>query len=679
MASAPPPAQTHPYRILLIEDDPLQAATLRQLLEGGPPSRFVVAAEARTLGKGLHILATDLLDIVLLDLSLPDSGGLETFSRLHAAFPLIPVIVLTGVDDDELALEAVHLGAQEYLVKSATDGHSLRRALRYAMERSRAEAELARERDLVQTLLENIPDRIYFKDRRSRFTRINHALTQLFQLGRPDDAYGKTDADFYGDEHAKEALEDERRVMETGEPIINKIEKEELSSGRRSWSLTSKLPLRDRSGRIIGTCGISREITELKEMEEQLAAERYVLRSVIDNLPDLIYLKDASGRYLIDNEAHLKWHGLEDAQELLGRTVFDFYPEDIATQLHEDDQAVLASGEALVDRDERLMDRTGEVRRVLTTKVPWRGEGSEVLGLVCISRDVTQQRQAEENLREAYEELAKSREEGIVAMGKLQAAHNELRQVQLQLIEAEKMKSIGRLAAGVAHEVKNPLGILKMGVDYLKGLPIPDENSGMVLKEMSDAVMRADHVVRGLLDFSAPRRLELTPADLNTIIEGALKMVRGELQGSYSIERELQPALPELDLDSPKISQVFINLFSNALHAMNGRGTLQVRTYSKQLTGVGTNIGRSETFRVGRRIVVAEIDDTGCGIPEEQLPKVFEPFYTSKPTGAGTGLGLSVARTIIDLHGGTIDLVNRAQGGVRATIMFQVPEAEARA
>jgi signal transduction histidine kinase len=325
------------------------------------------------------------------------------------------------------------------------------------------------------------------------------------------------------------------------------------------------------------------------------------------------------------------------------------------------------------------MDRNGEVRRVLTTKVPWRGENRDVLGLVCISRDVTQQRQAEESLREAYQELAKSREEGIVAMGKLQAAHNELRQVQLQLIEAEKMKSIGRLAAGVAHEVKNPLGILRMGVDYLKSVPIPDENAGMVLKEMNEAVQRADIVVRGLLDFSAPRRLELFPADLNAIIEGALKMVRGELQGSYEIERELQPTLPELALDSPKISQVFINLFTNSLHAMSGRGTLQVRTYSKQLTGVGKNIARSENFRVGRRIVVAEIEDNGCGIPEDQLPKIFEPFYTSKPTGAGTGLGLSVARTIIDLHGGTIDLCNRAQGGVRATIMFQVPEAPAPA
>jgi signal transduction histidine kinase len=285
------------------------------------------------------------------------------------------------------------------------------------------------------------------------------------------------------------------------------------------------------------------------------------------------------------------------------------------------------------------------------------------------------QKRAEENLRQAYAELAYSREEVLAAMGKLQAAHQELREVQLQLIEAEKMKSIGRLAAGVAHEVKNPLSVLKMGLEFLKSVPIPDDSASMILHEMGEAVHRADGVIRGLLDFSAPRQLETHPVDLNQLIEGALKMVRGEMKGAYAIERELQHGLPLLALDAAKISQVFINLFTNALHAMNHGGTLRVRTYSRQLTGVGSNIAssRSEIFRgVGQRIVVAEIDDTGCGIPDEKLAKVFEPFYTTKPTGAGTGLGLSVVKTIIDLHAATIDLANRAEGGVRATIMFQV-------
>jgi two-component system NtrC family sensor kinase len=138
--------------------------------------------------------------------------------------------------------------------------------------------------------------------------------------------------------------------------------------------------------------------------------------------------------------------------------------------------------------------------------------------------------------------------------------------------------------------------------------------------------------------------------------------------------RELQPRLPPVALDTTKMSQVFVNLFINALHAMGEGGTLTVRTYSKQLTGVGSNIGstRSESFRIGSSIVIVEIDDTGHGIPEEKLGKIFEPFFTTKPTGVGTGLGLSVVKTIVDLHAATIDIRNLPECGARVTIMFQV-------
>ena len=192
-------------------------------------------------------------DIVLLDLSLPGSKGVDTFIRAHTAAPDLPIIVLSGEDNEDIALETVHRGAAEYLVKGRIDPHLLHRALRYGIERARAKAELANERYLFQTLLENIPDRIYFKDQLSRFIRINRALTRIFGLERAEDAYGKTDADFYGPEHAGDALADEQRVMETGVPILGKIEFETSMHGTKSWSLTTKLPLRDRQGKVVGT------------------------------------------------------------------------------------------------------------------------------------------------------------------------------------------------------------------------------------------------------------------------------------------------------------------------------------------------------------------------------------------------------------------------------------------
>ena len=661
------------FRVLIIEDNPGDVFLLREMVGDVPNTRFAVVAETDRLARGIELMVEDGIDVVLLDLTLPDSGGLETFTRAHEAAPELPIVVLSGLDDEELALQAVHRGAAEYLVKGRIDAHLLQRSLRYAIERSQAEKELAKERDLLHTLLDNLPDRIYFKDHRSRFIRINRALTALFRLGRPDEAYGKTDADFYGTEHAQAALEDEIRVMQTGEPVLNKIEFETMTDGSRSWSLTTKLPLRDRKGRIVGTCGISREITQLKEMEAALETERNLLRAVMDNVPDVIFLKDAEGCYLLDNAAHLRWLGAADASEVIGRTVFDFYPDEVAREFQADDEAIFRSGQALLNHEERIVDARGNGRWVLTTKVPWVTDDGGVHGIVCISRDITEQKLAEEHLKQVNADLAASREDLLATMGNLQAAHTELRAVQLQLIEAEKMKLIGRLAAGVAHEVKNPLAILRMGLDGLEQQEL-GADAQMILKEMDGAVTRADSVIRGLLDFSRPRQLEKERTDLNAIVRVALKLVRGEIKGAVQVLTELEPNLPPIALDPEKVSQVFVNLFTNAFHAMEAGGRLTVRTYVKQLTGVGSNISgsASESFRVGQSIVVAEIDDTGHGIAEDKLAKIFEPFFTTKPTGRGTGLGLSVVKTIVDLHGATIDIRNLPEGGARATIMFQV-------
>ncbi len=663
-----------PARVLLIEDNPGDALLLREMIAEEPGEQFKVVAETGTLERGLALIASVEIDVVLLDLSLPDSHGMETFTTAHHAAPEMPIIVLTGLDDEDLALHAVQLGAEEYLVKGRIDMALLHRALRYALERSRYQTALARERDYLHMLLDNIPDRIYFKDENSQFIRINSALVKLFGLSRREDAYGKTDADFYGAEHAQEALADEQRVMQTGQPVFNKVEFETMQDGKRAWSLTTKLPLRDRKGRIVGTCGISREITHLKEMETALEAERNLLRAVIDNLPDHIFLKDAAGHYLLDNVAHQRWLGASSSREVSGRTAFDFFPAEIAQKFQDADEPVLRSGQGVLDQEEESVDAQGQTHWALLTKVPWVSDDGQVHGLVCLKRDITRQKQAEAHLKKANAELAASREELLRAMGRLQGAHTELREMQLQLIEAEKMKLIGRLAAGVAHEVKNPLAIIKMGVDFLEQRKTKDETVKMILKEMQDAVQRADSVILGLLDFSRPKQLEKKRENLNTLVGSALKLARVEMKGAIKIVRELDPKLPALALDAEKIGHVLVNLLTNAIHAMEGGGTLTVRTYSKQLTGVGRNIAgkESESFRVGQTIVVLEIDDTGHGVPEDKLGKIFEPFFTTKPTGKGTGLGLSVVKTIVDLHGGTIDLRNLPEAGARATLMFQV-------
>ncbi len=662
------------FRVLLVEASPGDRFLLREIIESDPRAQFLVSHSAKTLSHGIELARTGSPDVALVDLALPDASGIDVFTRIHAALPHLPVILLGESDDEDLALEVVHRGAADYLLKGQLDPHLLHRALRYAIERGHAETALAHEKELLSTLLENVPDRIYFKDRESRFIRINFALTHLLGLKSPGEAYGKSDADFYDPVHAAEARADEERVMATGEPLIGKVEHEVLSSRRHSWSLTTKMPLRNRHGEIIGTCGISREITAIKEMELALSAERNLLRSVIDNLPDSIFLKDRKGRYVLDNAAHWQSLGASGPEAVRGRTVFDFFPEELAEQFHGSDMHVFTTGKPLLDYEEETLNTHGKKRWLLTTKVPWRDEQGQTLGVLCITRDITEQKESAASLRAANAELEQRREELLGALSELQEAHMQLRDMQLQILEAEKMKTVGRLAAGVAHEVKNPLAVIRMGIEFLRSCSL-DETVGSVLHEMADAVTRADSVIMGLLDFSAPTQLKLVPTDLNHLIQNAVVLVRGETaSGAVEVVCELERGLPPVPLDAAKINQVLVNVFTNALHAMREGGTLTVRTYSKQLTGVGANVAdpRSESFRVGQTLVVLEIDDTGHGIPDDKLSKVFEPFFTTKPTGEGSGLGLSVVKTIVDLHGGTIDVRNLPSGGARVTLTFRV-------
>ena len=225
-------------------------------------------------------------------------------------------------------------------------------------------------------------------------------------------------------------------------------------------------------------------------------------------------------------------------------------------------------------------------------------------------------------------------------------------------IQTAKTESLGRLAAGIAHEVKNPLAIIQMAANYLsRELKTRDEKTQAVLIDIENAVRRADTIIKGLLDFSVPKELILRPEDLNALMEQSLVFVKHNLdKNQITVIKDLAFNLPPVMLDRNKIEQVFVNLFMNAIHAMPNGGTARVKTFTQTLAG--------ET------VITAQIEDTGKGIPEDKIQQIFDPFFTTKPTGQGTGLGLTVTRKIIDLHHATIDIQNRLEGGVRATLMF---------
>jgi PAS domain S-box-containing protein len=390
-----------------------------------------------------------------------------------------------------------------------------------------------------------------------------------------------------------------------------------------------------------------------------------VLRTLVDSLPDSIYVKDAQGNYMLDNLAHMRRIGAASQADVAGKTVFDFFPREIAERFHADDEAILRSGQPLINREEPIVDEDGTRRWISTTKVPYRDGGGRVMGIVCMSRDITEEKRAKEELLSAH--------------ARLKEAHENLRALQMELVEAEKMKSVGRLAAGVAHEVRNPLAIITMGIDYLSQLDFSrDPSVPEIICEVSEALRRADQVVRRLLDFSAPKELALDARDLNEVVEEALVLVGGMLAAKgIKLVRELAPKLPPLRIDRMKIGQVLVNLLTNAADAAPASGgCITVRTYSEQITTFGANIGdaRSELFRAGDTIVALEIEDNGTGIPADQMEKIFDPFFTTRQTGQGTGLGLTISKTIMDLHHAALTVANRKEGGVIATMMFGVSD-----
>jgi PAS domain S-box-containing protein len=327
----------------------------------------------------------------------------------------------------------------------------------------------------------------------------------------------------------------------------------------------------------------------------------------------------------------------------------------------------ILSGEAPPPLEHRIIHKNGSFRWIRNTAVPRKSPEGRLVAYDGLVYDITDRKQAEQQLTLANAELAANEEALRRTLDELKHAHDELKKTQLQLIQAAKLESVGALAAGVAHEVKNPLQTILMGLDYLNSTaPSGNEHVASVLTDMRDAVMRANTIIRGLLQLAAGTDFQPSPEDLNSSIKRALRLVNAQvIAAKVVVNRKLDPHLPRVNIDRGKIEQVFINLFMNGLQAMSPGGVLTVSTQAGlcgELSKSGELIPRP--FVRGDRVVVAEVQDTGTGILKENLPKVFDPFYTTKPAGVGTGLGLSVAKKIVDLHGGAIEIQNASSRGV---------------
>jgi signal transduction histidine kinase/ABC-type phosphate/phosphonate transport system substrate-binding protein len=257
-----------------------------------------------------------------------------------------------------------------------------------------------------------------------------------------------------------------------------------------------------------------------------------------------------------------------------------------------------------------------------------------------------------------------------------QETEGALRTADERLAAVDRIESVGRLAAGVSHEVKNPLTIIRFGVDYLASSPsAPTDQKLEVIQDIRDAVERADRIVKGLLDFARNKSISQVSVDLNEVITQALYLTRHELERRrIEIRSDLSPDLPRIIGDPDRLAQVYVNLISNAAQAVGSVGEIAVSTRGLVLDERSLAYDSTNTLRAGEVVIQSEIRDSGPGLSEETRAQLFTPFFTTKVSGEGNGLGLHVARNIILMHGGLLQLQNHPDGGSVATTIFRIPE-----
>jgi PAS domain S-box-containing protein len=530
-------------------------------------------------------------------------------------------------------------------------------------EHKEAEQALAQERDLLRTLMDNLPDYIYFKDRQSRFLRTNRAHAKAFGLSDPGQAVGKTDFDFFTTEHAQQAYDDEQEVIRTGKPMMAKEEKETWPDGRVTWVSTTKMPFRDADGAIIGTFGVSRDITERKRAEEAIRASEERYRELFENASDLVFTADLETSRLTSlNRVAERTFGYsrEEAERMEFQRLID------PRHWHriEEARARLLAGESAVTLELELRAKDGR-RVMLEVKPRLIYKEGRPLEVQIIGRDITGR----------------------------EAAEIELRQ-------AQKLESVGRLASGIAHELNTPIQFVGDNTRFLQdsfgglqtllrkyqelrdaaasGTVSPDllaevrrveeesdcayllEEIPKALTQTLDGVTRVATIVRAMKDFAHPESKEMAATDLNKALLSTLTVARNELKYVADVETDFGE-LPLVVCNISDLNQVFLNLLVNAAHAIGE---------AAKGTGEKGKI-RVRTVADGKTVLVS-IMDTGCGIPEGIHSKIFDPFFTTKEVGRGTGQGLAIARSVVvERHKGSLTF--ESEVGKGTTFYVRLP------
>ena len=507
--------------------------------------------------------------------------------------------------------------------------------VRFIADLKRSEEALKESEARLQTLIRTLPDLIWLKDPQSVYLSCNPRFEAHFGA-REKDIVGKTDYDFLSKKRAESYRREDRQVLDEGRPIRNESEFIFASDGHREILETIKTPMYRSDGRLIGVLGIGRDTTDRKKAEQKLQRSRVryqalyqeslkrtrLYESLLESVPIALVIYNLDGQATYVNPAFTSTFGFT-MQDVKGRRI-PFVPEEEKEKSLAGIQQVL-NGEPVFSLSTRRLTKDGRILDILLSSSCYDDDTGNRAGIVVFLRDVTQ-----------------------------------VKQTEAQLLQAQKMESVGRLAGGVAHDFNNMLSVI-LGYTELEMAQL-DESQPLYnsLKEIRRAATRSANLTRQLLAFARKQTVTPKVLDLNRTLEGMLKMLRRLLGEDIDLVWRPTENIWPVKLDASQVDQLLTNLCVNARDAIRDVGRITIETGKKILDEAYCS--QNQGFVPGEYVMLTVSDD-GCGMPRETRDKIFEPFFTTKGSRQGTGLGLSTVYGIVKQNNGFINVYSEPGHG----------------
>jgi PAS domain S-box-containing protein len=550
----------------------------------------------------------------------------------------------------EMEMQAADLEEQTVELEEQTQhanaiARELERAneeLSYAINESRDAGQALQAQQLfLRQVIDTMPNFVFAKNRQGRFTLVNEAVAAAYGT-TPDALIGKSDADFNSNaEEVAAFLRDDLAVMDTQTKLHIAEEPVTDASGSVRWLQTVKRALVDGGGQAHQVLGVSTDITARKRAENELQREREFLRNALESLTDGIIACDADGTITVFNRAVREMHGLPEGPVPPDswKDHFALFESDGTTPvtLARYPLARALGGESIDQVEIVVKAMNADPRTVLCSGQAVLGEHGEKIGAVLAMHDVTHRRQLEG-----------------------------------QLLQAQRMEAVGRLAGGIAHDFNNMLTAVISYSDLLLREFEPGDTRHEDITEISKAAHRAAALTRQLLVFSRQQVVQPWVLDLNESVAELEKMLARLIGADIALTTVLAPDLGRAKADPGQIEQIVMNLVVNARDAMPDGGKLTIETANVELDESYAN---AHAFATAGHYVMLSVSDTGFGMSRATREHIFEPFFTTKEPGKGTGLGLSTVYGIVRQAGGNIWVYSELDVGT--TFKIYLPRVDA--